>query len=67
MIPNFPAKLTAILTEKNISQRKFAIAVGVTPQTANAWIKGECYPSLETYRIICEVLHISADYLLSLN
>ena len=66
MIPNFSAKLKAILTERNISQTKFAIAIGVKQQTVSEWIKGECLPSLDTYRTICEVLQIDAGYLLSL-
>lgn len=59
--------LSEILKSKKLSQRRFAKMIGVDPAMITLYVKGTCEPSLSTFRKICEVLEVSADYLLGLN
>lgn len=63
----FGTRLKEELTQRKLSQRKFAAAIEVDPGMIGHYIKGSKDPSLETFRKICEVLNVSSDFLLGLS
>ena len=63
----FGRNLNTELHLRKISQSQLAKAIGVKQQTISEWIKGECAPSLETFRKICIVLKADAEILLDID
>ena len=49
------------------TQTQIAKEINVTKQSVNDYVKGKSMPSLETLRLICKSLDVSADYLLDLT
>lgn len=62
----FHERLKEKLKQKKVSQRELARRIGVAPQSVWEWMN-EGYPSVERLIQICEILEVSADFLLGLN
>lgn len=58
------ARLTAILSEKGLTQRQLAAALYIHPKTLNGYIKNHRSPDCDTIRRIASYLGTSVDYLL---
>ena len=61
---NFGTRLAECRRNKNFTQDELANRLGVTPQALSKWEKGMSSPDISMVCSICEVLDISADYLL---
>lgn len=57
-------KIFAILAERNINQKTFASAIGVSQGNVTDWKKGRSNPSRDVLSRISGYLNISIDYLL---
>lgn len=66
-MPIFQEKLKEAMLAKKISQRRLASALGIKQATIWKWLNTEASPSLERFQQICEVVGVSADYLLGRN
>ena len=56
--------LYKIRTEKNMNQLNLAMKVGVDQVTISSYELGKAYPSVDTLYKLCNVFHVSADFLL---
>ncbi|MDD5947194.1 MAG: helix-turn-helix transcriptional regulator [Oscillospiraceae bacterium] len=56
-----PCKLQQIRSEKNISQRELAEAIGVSRNTINRIELGIVVPNLDTCKRICDYLGVTLD------
>jgi transcriptional regulator with XRE-family HTH domain len=63
----FGKRLRQALVEREIQQKDFAEALGVSYKTMSGYIQGHTSPTLEKLAAIAEKLDISADYLLGLS
>ncbi len=57
-------KIFSILNERNINQKTFATAIGVSQGNVTDWKKGRSNPSRDVLSRIASYLNISIDYLL---
>lgn len=67
IIPEFGTRLKKALKAKHISQKKLADILGVSKDCVNKWCNDFFYPNIGYLKQICEVLNVSADYLLELE
>lgn len=56
--------LLKIRTEKNLSQVNVATKIGVAQETVSGYEIGRAFPTVETLLKLCDLLHVSADFLL---
>lgn len=63
----FGAKLAECRRSKGFTQEELANRLGVTPQALSKWEKGLSSPDVTMVCAICELLDISADYLLEVS
>ena len=63
MTGTIAARLTALLQQKHMEQKKLAQAVGVTPQAVNRWVKGQSEPTSEMAVKMASVLGVTAGWL----
>ena len=63
----FPARLTELLKENNLSKRGFAKLIGVSAMSVSDWSTGKVQPTAENIYIVSEFFGVSADYLLGLE
>lgn len=63
----FSSRLTEILKETKISQRRLAREIGVSAMSISDWTKGNVQPTAENIFLIAEYFQTSADYLLGLE
>ncbi len=61
---DFGDRLRELLSERNISQRDFATAIGVAASTAGNYVNGVRKPDYETLRKVAQYFHVSTDFLL---
>lgn len=61
---NFIKNLSALLEEKNITQRELAEKINVTEVTISRYLSGERSPRIEIVSKIAEFFGVSIDYLL---
>jgi len=67
VVPEFGTRLKKVLKEKHITQSKMAKMLGTNTDTVNKWCNDWCMPNAGVVKRICEILKISADYLLELS
>lgn len=60
----FGARLAECRRNKNFTQEELANRLGVTPQALSKWEKGLSSPDVGMVCTICELLDVSADFLL---
>jgi transcriptional regulator with XRE-family HTH domain len=53
------------LTEMNLTQKEFANRTGITETTISDWKKKKTNPTAEKILIICKVLNVTPEWLLS--
>jgi len=63
----FGEKLKAVRKSKRLTQLELSKRLGVSKGTVSAYEQGLSYPSIETLVNICDILNISADYLLGIS
>jgi len=63
----FSKRLSECRKLKGLTQQKLGELVGTHKQAVNNWEKGLASPNLNTFRMLCEYLGVSADYLLGLT
>jgi transcriptional regulator with XRE-family HTH domain len=49
------------LGQKDVSARRFALAIGVSAQSASMWIKGDAYPTRDKLPLIAEYFGVHLD------
>lgn len=57
-------KLFELLTEKNITAKKLAEAIGASEGNVSDWKSGKAIPSAEKLILIADFFDVSLDYLL---
>lgn len=64
---SFAKRLRRVLREKDYSQKDIAEACGVSAPTVSYYCNGESSPDILTLARLCEVLGVSADWLLGIS
>lgn len=62
----FGEKLRKLRHDKELTICEVANLVGINPRAYNYYEQGKREPSLETFKCICLVFDVSADYLLGI-
>ena len=62
----FCERFSLELKSSGVSQKELAQKLNVDPSNITNWKKGLNFPSLEIFYQLCQVLDVSADYLLGL-
>ena len=60
-------RIKAARLAKGLTQVQLADKLNVTQKYLSRWETGERVPALESIKILCEVLEISADYLIGIK
>lgn len=63
----FSQRLRSIRNEKNLSQKEFAVLLGINAVTLSHYENGKREPDLDRFATLCQKLSVSADYLLGLS
>lgn len=61
------SKLSRERQNKNMTQEELAGRIGVTPQAISKWERDQSIPDVALLAELCQVLEISADYLLGIE
>ena len=64
---DFAKKLKDISESKGLSQSEVSKALGLSRNAFTNYETGIREPSLDTLKLICQILEVSADYLLGLT
>lgn len=59
-------RIDALIEDGNISVADLALQIGVTRQQVARWRKGTSEPVASNLMRLCEIYHVSADYVLGL-
>ena len=57
-------RLQSILTEKGMTQRELAVKMNLSPQAISLWVNDKSDPDLENFKLLADIMEISADELL---
>lgn len=60
-------RLRECIKNSQYTQREIAKQVGVSPQTISKYMKKNIFPALDTLAKLCNLLDVSADYILGLT
>ena len=60
-------RLREIIKDSQYTQRDIAKAIGVSAQTVSKYMKKNVFPALDTLAKLCDLLEVSADYVLGLK
>ena len=63
----FTQRFNLVLSQSPLSQQQLANQIGVCKQCISEYKSGRTFPSIQTLRLLCEALEVSADYLLGLE
>ena len=66
MLNKFAQRLKELRAENNISQNKLAEMCNVQQSCVSKWERGVTLPDAEMIVVVCQALHVSADYLLGI-
>ena len=66
MLNKLAERIKELRIENNISQIKLAELCNVQQSCVSKWEHGKTLPDAEMIVVICQVLHVSADYLLGI-
>lgn len=66
-LEDFGKKISECRQNRNMTQEVLAGRIGVTPQALSKWERGISYPDIPLLAQLCQVLDISADYLLGVD
>lgn len=67
VIPEFGVRLEEALNIRGMSQAELGKRVGRSRKIISMYINGSRYPSFEAFYMICNVLNVSADWLMELE
>lgn len=59
-------RIDALIEDGDISITELAFKIGVSRQQIARWRKGTSEPGASNLRAICDIYHVSADYILGL-
>ena len=57
-------RLQSLLTEKGMTQRELAVKMNLSPQAISLWVNDKSDPDLENFKLLAEIMEVSADELL---
>ncbi|MBS7400931.1 MAG: helix-turn-helix transcriptional regulator [Eubacteriales bacterium] len=60
-------RLRAAIRQSSLTQKEIAQKIGVSAQTVSKYMSVNVFPALDTLGRLCQVLDISADYILGLT
>lgn len=60
-------RLRASIKQCGIEQKELARLIGVSPQTVSKYMCKDIFPALDTLAKLCQVMDVSADYILGLE
>ncbi len=60
-------RLREVIKEASISQKQIAKEIGVSAQTISKYMRQDIFPALDTLAKLCNLLDVSADYILGLS
>ena len=63
----FTLRFSEELKNSGIKQTDLAKAIGISKQCVSDFKSGRSFPSIQTLKLICKYLDVSADYLLGLT
>ena len=63
----FAERLSEFLKEEKISQRQFAISIGVTAACVSYWRSGKKQPTAENLYLLAKTYNVSVDFLLGVR
>ncbi len=66
-LEGFGRRISECRQNMNMTQEELAGRVGVTPQALSKWERGISFPDIALLAALCQVLNISADYLLGVE
>ncbi len=66
-LEDFGKRISECRQNLNMTQEMLAGRIGVTPQALSKWERGISYPDIPLLAQLCQVLDISADYLLGMD
>ena len=66
-LEDFGNRISECRQNLNMTQEMLAGRIGVTPQALSKWERGISYPDIPLLAQLCQVLDISADYLLGVD
>lgn len=66
-LEDFGKRISECRQNLNMTQEMLAGRIGVTPQALSKWERGISYPDIPLLAQLCQVLDISADYLLGVD
>lgn len=64
MLDGFGNRLKTAIHNSGRTQREFARDLGTTAPVISHYIKGKCYPRVDTIVMMADLLDVSTDYLL---
>lgn len=67
VIPSFGERLRMAIEAKGITQTELGQRVGRNRKMISMYVNGARYPSFEAFYMICNVLNVSADWLMELE
>ncbi len=63
----FNQKLLQLLSKKGVTKKQLYQDTGISLYRINNWLKGNSYPKIKHFKILCKYFEVSADYLLGLS
>lgn len=60
-------RLREEIINSGLTQKEIAQAIGVSPQTVSRYMRDDIFPALDTLAKLCQLLDISADYILGIK
>lgn len=63
----FTLRFREELKNSGLKQNEFARQIGISKQCVSDFKSGRSFPSIQTLKLICKFLDVSADYLLGLD
>ena len=60
-------RLREEIINSGLTQKEIAQAIGVSPQTFSRYMRDDIFPALDTLAKLCQLLDISADYILGIK
>ena len=58
---NFPSNLQYLRSERNLTQERLAMLLGVSRQSISKWESGKAYPELDKLTVICDLFGCTLD------
>lgn len=66
-VPGFMRKLNALKAESGLTDPEIGIVCAVERKAVSRWRRGETFPDLVSFRQMCLLFNVSADWLLGLE